>query len=84
MVVAIGVAYALSGSWAVALAVGLIEPAVQTVAFFFHERAWHRWGGVGASARGSRDDPHNAVIDSVSPAPDTAERAVHKGQERGG
>ncbi|MDY0873532.1 DUF2061 domain-containing protein [Dongia rigui] len=35
-----GVAYLISGSLPVALGVALIEPAVNTVAFFFHERAW--------------------------------------------
>lgn len=37
-----GVAYLISGSLPVALGVALIEPAVNTVAFFFHERAWER------------------------------------------
>lgn len=45
LVVAMGVAYALTGSWTAALAIGLIEPAVQTVAYSFHERGWARWGG---------------------------------------
>lgn len=34
------VAYALSGSWVVALSIGLIEPFVQTFVFYFHETAW--------------------------------------------
>lgn len=34
------VAYALSGNWAVALGIGLIEPFVQTFVFYFHETAW--------------------------------------------
>ena len=46
MVVAILVAYAWSRSWVIALGIGLIEPCVQTVAFFFHEMAWHRWAGA--------------------------------------
>jgi uncharacterized membrane protein len=41
-VVAITVAYALSGSWKAALAIGLIEPFVQTFAFTVHERLWAR------------------------------------------
>ena len=41
MAVAMAVAYALSGSWVVALGIGLVEPLVQTVAYHFHERAWH-------------------------------------------
>ncbi len=42
LVVAMAVAYALSGSWKVALGIGLIEPAVQTVAYTVHERFWRR------------------------------------------
>lgn len=42
LVVAVTVAYALTGSWAQALAIGLVEPVVQTFAFAFHERAWAR------------------------------------------
>lgn len=38
--VAFGVAYALTGSAALATGLALIEPLVNTVAFFFHERAW--------------------------------------------
>lgn len=50
LTVAIGVAYALSGDWAVALSIGLIEPAVQAVFFAFHERAWERKGRRRAAA----------------------------------
>lgn len=39
-VVAITVAYALTGSWQAALAIGLIEPVIQTGAYALHERAW--------------------------------------------
>ena len=38
--VAFGVAYALTGSVKVAGAIALVEPAVQTVAYALHERAW--------------------------------------------
>lgn len=38
--VAITVAYALTRSWHAALAIGMIEPLVQTVAYTLHERAW--------------------------------------------
>lgn len=41
MTVAIAVAYALTRNWQAALAVGLIEPIFQTVAFVLHERAWN-------------------------------------------
>ena len=40
MSVAVMVAYALSGSWAVALSIGTIEPLVQTGFFHLHERLW--------------------------------------------
>ena len=38
--VAFGVTYALTGDILVGGAVALIEPAVNTVVFYFHERAW--------------------------------------------
>ena len=47
--VAISVAFALSGSWKVALAIGTIEPLVQTVAYTLHERAWEKAGQRPAS-----------------------------------
>lgn len=40
--VAFAVAYALTGSAPIATAVALVEPACNTVAFFFHERVWRR------------------------------------------
>ena len=40
--VAFSVAYLLTGSIAVATGVGLIEPIVNTVVFYLHERAWRR------------------------------------------
>lgn len=39
-VVAIAVAYALTQDWRAALAIGIVEPLVQTVAFYFHDKAW--------------------------------------------
>ena len=42
LIVAITVAYALTGNWAIALGIGLIEPLVQTVAYTVHERLWER------------------------------------------
>lgn len=50
LVVAISVAFALTGSWKAALAIGLIEPAVQTVAYTVHERAWNRTPRANADA----------------------------------
>lgn len=40
--VATCLAYVISGSWAVALSIGLLEPMVQTVFFYMHERVWER------------------------------------------
>lgn len=42
LTVAIAVTYAITQDWRAALAVGLIEPAVQTVAFLIHDRVWSR------------------------------------------
>ena len=42
LTVAMTVAFLLTGSWHAALAIGLIEPLVQTAAYTLHERAWAR------------------------------------------
>ena len=36
------VGYAVTGSLALALTLSLLEPTVQAVAFFFHEKVWER------------------------------------------
>ena len=51
--VAITVAFALTGSWQAALAIGMIEPLVQTLAYALHERAW--------ACRGRPADPAAAI-----------------------
>ncbi len=43
LTVAIAVAFALTRNWHAALAIGLIEPVVQTIAYTFHERLWERF-----------------------------------------
>lgn len=40
--IAFGVVYLLTGSIMVGGAVALIEPAINTVAFYFHEKLWTR------------------------------------------
>ena len=40
--VGFGVTYALTGEVAIAAGIALIEPAVNTVVFYFHEKAWAR------------------------------------------
>lgn len=42
--VGFGVTFALTGSVAISTGVALIEPAVNTVVFFFHEKAWRSLG----------------------------------------
>lgn len=42
--VAFSVGYAMTGSVAVGGAIALVEPACNTVAYFFHEKLWQRMG----------------------------------------
>lgn len=44
------VAYAVTGNFLLAITLSLLEPTVQAFAFFFHEKAWQRWGGRRAAA----------------------------------
>lgn len=53
--VAFGVAYALTGDAGVSSVLALIEPACNTVAYYFHEKAWTRFGNSG-SAHGERHE----------------------------
>lgn len=54
LVVAITVAYALTRDWRAALAIGMIEPIFQTIAFALHERAWARIEAKGTSPKDAR------------------------------
>ncbi|HET6593690.1 MAG TPA: DUF2061 domain-containing protein [Xanthomonadales bacterium] len=49
--VAFSLGYLMTGSLVVGGALALLEPALNTVAYHWHERAWQRWGGK----RQSRD-----------------------------
>lgn len=42
VMVASTVAYVLTGNWAIALGIGLLEPIVQTLVFPLHEYIWER------------------------------------------
>ena len=42
--VAFSLGYLMTGSLLVGGALALLEPALNTVAFHWHERAWQRWG----------------------------------------
>lgn len=45
LLVAIAVAYALTLDWRKALAIGILEPFVQTFAFTLHDRYWRKREG---------------------------------------
>jgi uncharacterized membrane protein len=59
--VAFGVGYLLTGSVAIASALALVEPMANTVAFYFHERAWQWWGPATASSRTSSPQSASAA-----------------------
>jgi len=42
ILVAAAVAYAVTGDLLLAFTLSLLEPSVQAIAFFFHEKAWQR------------------------------------------
>ncbi|MCW1430338.1 DUF2061 domain-containing protein [Novosphingobium sp. JCM 18896] len=50
LMVGFGVAYAFTGSLALAGGIALVEPLVNAVVFFFHERAWKEGGGLPLAA----------------------------------
>ena len=52
--VAFTIAYLLTGSIGIASALALIEPLANTVAYFFHERAWSRVTRDAAGASSTR------------------------------
>jgi uncharacterized membrane protein len=60
LTVAIAVAYLLTGSWSMALAIGLVEPFVQTFAFVIHERFWSK-ATAGQAAADAGGNVENAV-----------------------
>lgn len=51
MTVAFTVGYVMTGSVAVGSALALVEPAINTVAYFFHEKAWERIRRHGGQAK---------------------------------
>ena len=65
LAVGFGVGYAFTGSLALAGGIALIEPLVNAVVFFFHERAWHEraWkeGSPGLSLAGLFVHDHAAT-----------------------
>ena len=68
LTVAVAVAWVLTRDWRIALAVGLVEPLVQTVAFTLHERAW---------AKADRRRSSDAVIPAVASRSAGTRRQAH-------
>jgi len=56
LVVAMLVAFAITRDWRMAMAIGVIEPFFQTIAYSFHDRIWHR-----IERRGTRSDMEEAT-----------------------
>jgi uncharacterized membrane protein len=50
--VAFSLGYLMTGNLVVGGALALLEPALNTVAYYWHERAWQRWGGNKQSGDG--------------------------------
>ncbi len=44
LTIGFSVAYVMTGSVALAGGIAIIEPCINAVAFFFHEKAWKRAG----------------------------------------
>ncbi len=63
LLVGFTVAYLFTGSWVIAGGIALVEPLVNAVVFFFHERAWE-----------SRDRP--ALLDVLVHRHGTEERSL--------
>ena len=63
LIVGFTVAYLFTGSWVIAGGIALVEPLVNAVVFFFHERAWE-----------SRDRP--ALLDVLVHRHGTEERSL--------
>lgn len=56
--VAFAVAYILTGDVVIGGAVALVEPAVNSVAYYFHEKVWALWASSVSRASGRwRHDP---------------------------
>lgn len=62
--VAFGVAYALTGDVVIGGTLALVEPAVNTVAYYFHEKIWTR-----IRARGGAGSWHRAAVPPAGGVP---------------
>jgi len=59
--IAFGVTYLLTGDIVVGGLVAIVEPAVNTVAFFFHEKVWNRVTARRQQAAESEASSRNAM-----------------------
>ena len=59
------VAYAVTGDLWMAFTLSLLEPTVQAVAFFFHEKAWQRAAERKAAAQASVSSSVPAMSSAV-------------------
>ncbi|RPH46858.1 MAG: DUF2061 domain-containing protein [Burkholderiales bacterium] len=64
--VAFGVAYALTGSVRMAGTIALVEPAIQTVAYALHERAWRDPAALRARLARAVDAMRSVVVPSLA------------------
>ncbi|MCB5426099.1 DUF2061 domain-containing protein [Altererythrobacter sp. CC-YST694] len=62
------VAYALTGSIALAGGIALIEPCINAVAFYFHERAWKKADARKARPAADSLDPGRFASSHFHPA----------------
>lgn len=56
LLVGFSVAYAFTGSIALASGIALIEPVVNAFVFFFHEKIWNRRAGAQGRSAQDRSD----------------------------
>ena len=66
--VGFGVVYLLTGEVTLAAGVALIEPAVNTVVFYFHEKAWARFPARALKGLGFRSPAHRGGHGPAQPA----------------
>ncbi|MBC6903856.1 DUF2061 domain-containing protein [Saccharophagus sp. K07] len=59
--VAFTVAWLLTGNFVVGGLIALVEPAVNTVAYYFHEKAWEKIGKAGIEAGTEVKTKHGLV-----------------------
>jgi uncharacterized membrane protein len=59
--VAFGVTYAITGDVLIGSAVALVEPAVNTVGYYFHEKVWERLRRTPGAPQGQIDSAATAL-----------------------